>query len=98
MVWIALFSLPLLRIAFRVYSGYRQTGVKGWGKPPVLPAILLSLSGLISYFFLIYLMNAWTDLLWFRELRQEARFWTALQGEWGFFAVGFLLPYRLFFP
>jgi hypothetical protein len=88
-VWVALFSLPLLRIAFRVYSGYRQTGVSVWGRRPVLLAILLSLSGLISYFFLIYLMNAWTDLLWFRELKQEARFWTALKGEWGFFAVGF---------
>ncbi len=87
-VWVGLFSLPLLLLVERNHRAFRLTGRIDPPFRELQARLLLALFGLASFYVLQYALSVWTDLLWFRDLHFEERFRTELAAKWGLFLAG----------
>ena len=86
-LWVGLFSLPLILAIVRVRRTLHQTGRFDLPFRDLQSRTLLAFFGLASFYLLEYGLSIWTDLLWFRDLHFEERFRTELTAKWSLFFV-----------
>lgn len=81
-------GLPAIRALLRRSRG--QSG--GWGWP-----VGLWISGALILLLILagWLLSIYTDVLWFRELGAEQRYWTELKAHWTTFLLGTLAAFAV---
>ena len=82
----ALAALPAIRAIARRGSGQAE----GWLRGLRLSAALILLLALTQGMLAIY-----ADVLWFREMGAERRYWTELEAHWASFLLGTLVAFAI---
>lgn len=82
----ALAALPAIRAIVRKGRGLAG----GWLRGVCLSAALIFLLVLAQAMLAVY-----SDVLWFRELGAERRYWTELEARWGAFLLGTLVAFAV---
>src|ERR1041385_923549 len=79
-------ALPAIRALRRRARGETRSA---------MGAIRLSVALLLMLVLARNMLGLWVDVLWYRELGAEQRFWTELTARWGAFAIGTIAAFLL---
>lgn len=85
----ALAALPAVRALVRRERGHAE----GWLRGLWLSATLIVLLALAQG-----LLGVYADVLWFREMGAEQRYWTELEAHWASFVLGTLVAFAILWP